>query len=156
MAITVCLDCCKVHLSIAAWALVHARPSDNRVRQHPPTNKTSKFLSRLTQGIGVFCTTCFVSSLNFLQKSIILIPRGPSACPIAGPGFAVPAGTRIRTVRTNDIFCGLYAAATELLLQSQRVAQLGPLSSSNKFSPPLFLSLLSAAEILAQETGGEI
>ena len=34
----------------------------------------------------------------------MLMPRGPKACPIAGPGLAVPAGTRILTVRTNDMF----------------------------------------------------
>lgn len=58
---------------------------------------------QLTHGMGVFCTMCLVSSLNFLQNSIMLMPRGPRACPIAGPGLAVPAGTRILTVRTNDM-----------------------------------------------------
>lgn len=57
----------------------------------------------------------------------MLMPRGPSACPIAGPGFAVPAGTRIRTVRTNDIFCLLpqmYADANQAVpLQSRQVAE---------------------------------
>ena len=58
---------------------------------------------KLTHGMGVFCTMCLVSSLNFLQNSIMLMPRGPRAWPIAGPGLAVPAGTRILTVRTNDM-----------------------------------------------------
>ncbi|CAN0369039.1 unnamed protein product, partial [Pylaiella littoralis] len=31
--------------------------------------------AQLTQGMGVFCTTFLVSSLNFLQNSIMLMPR---------------------------------------------------------------------------------
>lgn len=68
------------------------------------TGRQTDSARQLTHGMGVFCTMCFVSSLNFLQKSIMLMPSGPKAWPIAGPGFAVPAGTRILTVRTNDMF----------------------------------------------------
>lgn len=107
----------------------------------------------------MFCTICFVSSLNFLQNSIMLMPRGPSACPIAGPGFAVPAGTRIRTVRTNDIFCGLYAVATELSLQSRQVAKYGFLSLPKTVRLPSFalcwlLSLLFSVVLRCFVPGG--
>src|SRR6266404_2747429 len=47
----------------------------------------------MTTGIGAFFSSFCVCALNALQNSMMLRPRGPSAGPIGGEGFAAPAGT---------------------------------------------------------------
>src|SRR5437764_10837571 len=42
---------------------------------------------------GKMSPACFwVAALNSLQNAMILMPRGPSAVPTGGAGFACPAG----------------------------------------------------------------
>src|SRR5947207_14643202 len=42
---------------------------------------------------GRMSPACFwVAALNSLQNAMMLIPRGPSAVPTGGAGFACPAG----------------------------------------------------------------
>src|SRR3954453_15355513 len=46
-----------------------------------------------TVGIGAPFSSSCVEALNALQNSMMLTPRWPSAGPIGGAGFAMPAGT---------------------------------------------------------------
>ena len=55
-------------------------------------------------GNGISGIWFFVRSLNSFTNWAMFTPRGPSACPIDGPGFAVAEGTRSITFRTTDIF----------------------------------------------------
>lgn len=43
--------------------------------------------------IGTSGRMCVVYALKSLQNCIMLIPRGPNACPIFGDGLATPANT---------------------------------------------------------------
>src|SRR6476620_5461314 len=47
----------------------------------------------MTTGIGIPGSSPCVCALNALQNSMMLRPRWPSAGPIGGEGFALPAGT---------------------------------------------------------------
>ena len=47
----------------------------------------------ITTGIGRPASIFWVCALNALQNSMMLRPRWPSAGPIGGEGFALPAGT---------------------------------------------------------------
>ena len=47
----------------------------------------------ITTGIGRPGSTLCVCALNALQNSMMFRPRWPSAGPIGGLGFALPAGT---------------------------------------------------------------
>jgi hypothetical protein len=47
----------------------------------------------ITTGIGRPGSTPWVWALNALQNSMMFRPRWPSAGPIGGEGFALPAGT---------------------------------------------------------------
>src|SRR6187401_1387614 len=47
----------------------------------------------MTTGIGTPFSIFWVCALNALQNSMMLRPRWPSAGPIGGEGFALPAGT---------------------------------------------------------------
>ena len=49
-----------------------------------------------TTGMGEFGSIFCVAALNSFTKSIMFRPCGPNACPMAGPGFATPAGQRSR------------------------------------------------------------
>ena len=55
-----------------------------------------KAVSRTLRGTSGL--TWVVILLNYSQNFIMLIPRGPRACPILGLGFATPAKTRRLTV----------------------------------------------------------
>src|SRR4051812_18958706 len=47
----------------------------------------------MTTGIGVPFSNLALCELKFLQNSMMLRPRWPSAGPIGGDGLAAPAGT---------------------------------------------------------------
>jgi hypothetical protein len=47
----------------------------------------------MTVGIGAPFSSSCVDALNALQNSMMFKPRWPSAGPIGGLGFALPAGT---------------------------------------------------------------
>ena len=53
--------------------------------------------------IGVAISNDATSNSNNTNNSAMLIPRGPRAWPMAGPGRAVPEGTRSLTCRRKDM-----------------------------------------------------
>jgi len=65
-------------------------------------DRSEKALRRTLNGTP-FSQSVSDFSLNCLQNSAMLIPSGPRAWPMAGPGRAVPDGTRSLTWRTKDI-----------------------------------------------------
>ena len=65
--------------------------------------RSEKAESRTPSGVP-FSYMVSVFSLNCLQNSAMLMPRGPSAWPMAGPGRAEPEGTLSLTWRRKDIW----------------------------------------------------
>src|ERR1700758_4209865 len=62
----------------------------------------------MTSGIGMPGSSFWVCALNALKNSMILSPRWPSAGPIGGEGFALPAGTCNLMIPT--IFLAIYVS----------------------------------------------
>src|SRR5437588_12979722 len=91
-----------------------------------------------------------VAALNVLQNSMMLSPRWPSAGPIGGEGFALPAGTCNLMIPT--IFLAIYVSKSGrsaiLNLLDLRILQLdgggAPEDRDSDLEPrPLFIHVLN-------------
>ena len=80
-------------LPIPVVITAYADKSFSFVMKTPPATVLILKAAKVEKGSGSPGSTFCVCALNALQNSMILRPRWPSAGPIGGEGFALPAGT---------------------------------------------------------------